>query len=257
MERIRLGYPDNPLHEASAAAVARVLEAHDLEVEPVPAAPDALPAAIAADGMDMFACAWLPRTDASLLAGGRMQPIGLLYRPAFIWCVTEPGITGIGELAGASDLDRHIPVPASGPIAARSFDVFEAYRLEAAGFHIETVSDAEAEGWAQETWAQKAGAQAAGAARIVPLCRPHHLLHAAGLHVLEDPLEALGPEQEARLLIRRDLRGSLDSDLLDELDELTLGNKVVSAMAHAMRVGGMSAEEAADAWQRGKLTPRA
>jgi glycine betaine/proline transport system substrate-binding protein len=70
-------------------------------------------------------------------------------------------------------------------------------------------------------------------------------------------LSALGPEQEARLLIRSEIRNLLDSDLIDELDELTLGNKVVSAMAHAVRTGGMSADEAADAWQRGKLSFRA
>ena len=121
-----------------------------------------------------------------------------------------------------------------------------AYRLEQAGYVIETVSERQAFDWAQ----------AAEAGRVVPMCRPHALLHASGLRPLEDPLDVLGPEQQASLLIRDDMQATLDSDLIDELEALTLGNRVVSAMAHAMRIEAMSAEQAADAWQRGKLTPR-
>lgn len=243
MEIVRLGYPDAALHEASAAAVARVLEAHELEVEYVPFAVGALPG----DGIDLFAAAWLPLTDASMLASGRMQPLGLLYRPAFIWAVTAEAPASIAGLASAAGMDRRILVPESGPIAALAAQVATRYGLDAAGYRIEPVADAEALAWAE----------AADPSRIVPLCRPHDLLHASGLRALEDPLLALGREQEARLLMRHDLPTVLDSDLIDELEALTLGNKVVSAMAHAMRIQGMSAEEAADAWQRGKLTPRA
>ena len=247
MQRIRLGYLDASLHEASAAAVARVLEAHDLEVETIPLAADAREAALAADEIDLFASAWLPLTDAALLACGRMEPLGLLYRPAFIWSVAVDGPVGIADLLGTPGLDRRIVVPASGPTAELAHHVLRAYGLDVAGFHIETAPEAEAIAWAE----------AGDPSRIVPLCRPHDLLHPEARRELQDPLDALGPPQEARLLLRIDLRETLDSDLLDELDELTLGNKVVSAMAHAMRHGGMRAEEAADAWQRGKLTPRA
>lgn len=244
MEIVRLGYPDAALHEASAAAVARVLEAHELEVEYVPFAVGTLPG----EGVDLFAAAWLPLTDASMLASGQMQPLGLLYRPAFIWAVTaEAPTTTIAGLISAPAMDRRILVPTLGPIAALAAQVVARYGLDAAGYRIERVVDAEATAWAE----------AADPGRIVPLCRPHDLLHASGLRALDDPLAALGSEQEARLLIRHDLRSVLDGDLIDELEALTLGNKVVSAMAHAMRIQGMSAEEAADAWQRGKLTPRA
>ena len=242
MERIRLGYPDAALHEASAAAVARVLEAHELEVDYVPVAADAL----ADHAIDLFASAWLPLTDAALLASGRMRPLGVLYRPAFVWCVAAAGPATIADLAAAST-DRHILVPEQGPSAALADRVLGAYGLASAGYVVVRVAEPEATAWAE----------AADPARIVPLCRPHHLLHASGLRALEDPLAALGSEQEARLLIRHDLQAELDRDLIDELDALTLGNRVVSAMAHAMRVEGMSAEAAADAWQRGKLTPRA
>jgi glycine betaine/proline transport system substrate-binding protein len=247
MDLIRLGYPDAPLHEASAAAVARVLEAHEIEVEQVPLAPDRLAAELGKGGVDLLASAWLPLTDAALLESGEMEPLGLLYRPAFVWTVAAEEPVSIADLADAAGLERRILVPASGPVAALAGAALSAYGLDAAGYRIEIVSEREAQDWAE----------AADPARIVPLCRPHELLHASDLRALEDPFAVLGPEQEARLLIRRTLRTALDSDLIDELDELTLGNKVVSAMAHAMRAGGMSAEEAADAWQRGKLSPRA
>ena len=246
MEIIRLGYPDAALHEASAAAVARVLEAHEIEVEYVPVAADALAGIAEDDAIDLFASAWLPLTDASLLASGRMLPLGVLYRPAFIWCVAAIGPVTMTDLAADASMDRHILV-GSGPSAALADHALRAYGLDAAGYGIVRVPDQEAQAWAE----------AADPARIVPLSRPHDLLHASGLRALEDPLGALGAEQEARLLIRRELRASLDADLIDELDALILGNRVVGAMAHAMRVQGMSAEAAADAWQRGKLTPRA
>lgn len=249
MEHVRLGYPDAALHEASAAAVARVLEAHELEVEYVPIAADAVAGTVSGAGaaIDLFASAWLPTTDAPLLASGRMLPLGTLYRPAFIWCVAGAGPATIADLDAAASMDRRILVDGSSPSAALADHVLHAYALDRAGYVVERVSGQAATDWAR----------AADPSRIVPLSRPHDLLHASGMRALEDPIAALGPEQEARLLIRRELRTELDGDLIDELEALTLGNRVVSAMAHVMRIDGLSAEAAADAWQRGKLTPRA
>lgn len=247
MDTIRLGYPDTLLHEASAAAVARVLEAHDLDVEYVPATRADLPAMVAGDAFDLLATAWLPATDAALIASGRMQPLGLLYRPRFIWCVIGAEPASVADLAGDASFDRRIVVDAAGPLAGLSDATLAAYGLQAEGYVVERVAAAAALEWAE----------ANDPRRIVPLSQPHGLLHAQRLRPLADPLLALGGDQEARLLIRSALRTTLDDDLIDELDELTLGNKVVSALAHAMRIDGMSAEEAAEAWQRGRLSPRA
>ncbi len=242
MDVIRLGYPGAALHEASAAAVARVLEAHELEVEYLPAAPDA---DAVEEGIDLFACAWLPHTNAALLACGRMRPLGVLYRPAMLWSVVGGDAGSIADLAARPRLERRILAP-PGPLARAAMRVMRAYRLDEAGYVVETVPEREALAWAQD----------AATGRVVPMCRPHALLHAAALRPLEDPLAALGPEQQASLLVRTDVQAALDPDLIDELEALTLGNRVVSAMAHAMRIEAMSAEQAADAWQRGKLTPR-
>nr|WP_321986276.1 glycine betaine ABC transporter substrate-binding protein [uncultured Lichenicoccus sp.] len=247
MDTIRLGYPDTLLHEASAAAVARVLEAHELEVEYVPAAAASLPGLLDTDAFDLLVSAWLPDIDAAMLASGRMQPLGLLYRPRFVWCVIGSDPVSIADLAASAAFERRIVVDAASPLAALSQKAIDAYGLQGAGYVLEAVDETAALDWAE----------AGDPSRIVPLSQPHGLLHAQRLRPLADPLATLGGDQEARLLLRTARRGSLDGDLIDELDELTLGNKVVSALAHAMRVDGMSAEEAAEAWQRGRLSPRA
>jgi glycine betaine/proline transport system substrate-binding protein len=167
MDQIRLGHPDAVLHEVSAAAVVRVLEAHEIEVELVPVAPDGLAAGIAGGGIDLFASAWLPLTDAVLLESGRMEPLGLLYRPAFVWATAAKGPSSLADLPAAAGLDRRILVPRTGPAAFLAGSVLAAYGLQEAGFRIETVSEQEARDWAE----------ALDPARIVPLCRPHALLH--------------------------------------------------------------------------------
>ena len=245
MNPLRLGFPATPLHEAAAAAVARVLEAHDHEVAFLPLAD-----AASLGGIDLFVAAWLPHGDVAPPYAGptyaSMQPLGLLYRPSLVWCVLADAPVSIEHLVGSTGLDRRIVVPADTPVAEASARVLAAYGLADAGYTIDPVPEPEAFAWAQ----------AAAHTHVVPLTRPHELLHTGAWRELADPRAALGAEQQARILLRDGLRESLDRDLLDELDELTLGNKVVSAMAHAIRLEGMSAEAAADAWQRGKLSPR-
>ncbi|WP_428391987.1 glycine betaine ABC transporter substrate-binding protein [Lichenicoccus sp.] len=238
MDPLRLGFPATALHEAAAAAVARVLEAHDHEVEAI-----ALPPGAPRDGIDLFVAAWLAPGEAM---SDLMQPIGLVYRPSLIWCVLADAPKRIDELAACPELDRRIVVPANTQVADAAARVRDAYDLAGSGYVIDPLPEAQAFAWAQ----------AADHTHVVPLTRPHELLHTGPWRVLLDPLVALGVEQQACILLRAGLRETLDRDLIDELDELTLGNKVVSAMAHAIRLDGMSAEAAADAWQRGKLTPR-
>nr|WP_267879891.1 glycine betaine ABC transporter substrate-binding protein [Acetobacter papayae] len=90
----------------------------------------------------------------------------------------------------------------------------------------------------------------------MPLYQPCFLFHQGGFRILTDPKKALSEEQTARLLLRQGLRDELEQDLVDELDELLLSAKIISAMDYAMHVEGMSADEAAEAWQRGRLLPR-
>ncbi len=258
---LTLGHLDTPQHQAAAAAVLRVLEAHDLEVERVAAADRDALVRQAEDGrIDLLATAWLPDLDADLaqrlVDRGRMEALGgVLYRPFLVWAVPAaldlPGLHAIADLLRpeiAARLDRTIVLPRRlAPHAAR---VAAAYNIEAAGYRLDVLDD-------EAAYAHAEAALDAGRAAVLPLWQPHALAHGGRLRALADPRGVLGGPQEARLLLRAGLRATLDPDLLDELDELTLGNPVVSALEHAMRRDGMSADQAAEAWQRGRLTPRA
>ncbi len=258
---LTLGHLDTRQHQAAAAAVLRVLEAHDLEVEMLVAADrDALVRQVEEGRIDLLATVWLPDLDAGLAQDlvdrQRMDVLGgVLYRPFLLWAVPAaldlPGFRSLADLPRpeiAARLDRTIVLPRRLEPHARR--VAAAYGLETAGYRLEVLDD-------EAAHAQAEAALDAGDAVVLPLWQPHALAHGGRLRALADPHGTLGGPQEARLLLRAGLRARLDSDLLDELDELTLGNPVVSALEHAMRRDGMSADEAAEAWQRGRLTPRA
>ncbi len=258
---LTLGHLGTPQHEAAAAAVLRVLEAHDLEVDMVAAADRDALARQAEDGrIDLLATAWLPDLDAALRDGlvdrKRMDVLGgVLYRPFLLWAVPAaldlPGLDSIADLLRpeiAARLDRTIVLPRR--LHAQAVRAAKGYGIEAAGYRLEVLDD-------EAAFAQADAVLGAGRAAVLPLWQPHALAHGGRLRALADPQGMLGGPQEARLLLRAGLRATLDPDLLDELDELTLGNPVVSALEHAMRRDGMSADEAAEAWQRGRLTPRA
>ena len=253
---LTLGHLDTRQHEAAAAAVLRVLEAHDLEVELVPADREALVAHMQEGRIDLLATAWLPDLDAGLIDPAHIEVLGgVLYRPFLMWAVPAaleiPGLAAIGDLHRpeiAAVIDHTIVLPPwLEPYAQR---VMAAYRLEQVGYRLEVLDP-------ESAFDRASALLDAAAAAVLPLSQPHALAHGGRLRPLEDPEAALGTRQEARLLLRRGLRASLDPDLLDELEELTLGNPVVSALEHAMRRDGMTADEAAEAWQRGRLPPRA
>lgn len=252
MTTVTLGHPETILHAAAAAAVVRVLEAYDLEVEYVTGGRDDLTAAMKAGGIDLFVSAWLPDVDAGWLDPSLgMDVLGELYKPVFGWFLPEgcaPQVGSIDDL-GRDDgvVNRNIVTPES--VLERVRLGVGAYGLAERGFTIEARPD-------EEAYRHAAQAIEAGEASILPLWQPHFLHHGARLRPLDDPKGVLAGEQAARMMVRRAARADLDSDLLDELDELMLGNKVVSALEYAVRCDGMSTDEAAEAWQRGKLLPR-
>ncbi|WP_041249493.1 glycine betaine ABC transporter substrate-binding protein [Gluconacetobacter diazotrophicus] len=252
MTTVTLGHPDTILHAAAAAAVVRVLEAYEMEVEYVTGTRNDLSAAMAAGGIDLFVSAWLPDIDPDWLAPALgMEAFGGLYKPVFGWALPEgsaPYVVTIADLAtDDGTVSRNIVTPES--VIERVRQGVAAYGLTECGFTLDARPD-------EDAFQHAAQAIETGEATILPLWQPHFLHHGGRLRLLDDPKAGLGGEQQARLLLRTAARETLDSDLLDELDELTLGNKVVSALDYAMRREGMSADEAAEAWQRGKLLPR-
>ncbi|WP_239478756.1 glycine betaine ABC transporter substrate-binding protein [Lichenicola cladoniae] len=253
---LTLGHLDNRQHEAAAAAVLRVLEAHDIEVEMVAGDRDTLFSSLRDGNIDLLATAWLPDIDPMLADPATAEILGsVLYRPYLLWAVPASldiaGLRSIADLSKpdiASVIDHAIVLPRR--LETYAIRVLAAYDLEQAGYRLDVLDD-------EAAYAHASTALDATAARVLPLWQPHALAHGGRLRPLDDPRAALPARQEAKLLLRTGLRASLDPHLLDELGELTLGNPVVSALEYAMRTDGMTADEAAEAWQRGRLTPRA
>lgn len=253
---LTLGHLDNRQHEAAAAAVLRVLEAHDIEVAIVAGDRDTLGKHLRDGRIDLLATAWLPDLDPVLADPVTTERLGsVLYRPHLVWAVpaslVRADLVSIADLSKpqiASIIDHTIVLPRwIEPYATR---VLAAYGLDRAGYRLDVRDD-------EAAYTHASSALDATAAMVLPLWQPHALAHGGRLRPLEDPRAVLPVRQEAKLLLRTGLRATLDPHLLDELEELTLGNPVVSALEYAMRTDGMTADEAAEAWQRGRLTPRA
>lgn len=249
MTTLTLAYPDSTVHEATAAAIIRVLEANDVEADLVTGPKHVLADMLRKQEIDIFVSAWLPDEDGDLLSAG-VTPLGNLFRPEACCCISQENtrFTSLADIAQAGDdLARNIVTPQS--LHAHMEQVMQRYALADAGFILRVLPD-------QEALAELNAALARPQAVIMPLFQPCFLFHQGGIRMLADPLSAMGEAQTARLLLRDGLRDELEQDLLDELDELMLSAKIISAMDYAIHVEGMTADEAAEAWQRGKLLPR-
>ncbi|MDG6094089.1 glycine/betaine ABC transporter [Acetobacter sp. AN02] len=237
---LTLAHPDTPLHAGVAAAVARVVEAHDMEPEYAAGPESSLRAMLSSGEADLFVTAWVKE-------GEKGDFIGTLYRPRFGLFVQDgSAVSSLTELA-ASGVNRALITPESVLPHVRS--VVSACGLTEAGFTIEAEPDERAFARLEELAGQ-------GEDIVFPLMMPGCLHHRLKLNLLQDPEGVTGSELEARIMIRPGLRDDADSDMLDELDEMLLSNKVVSALDDAIRYGGMTPDDAAEAWQRGRLVPR-
>ena len=210
LDSLTLGHLDEIQHEAAAAAVLRVLEAHDIEVTMLPGGHDVLAGAMAAGRVDLLATAWLPDVDAGWIDPSVAETMGgVLYRPFLFWglpaALERPGLSAIGDLAGpaAAGIDRTIVV------ARRVSDAAErtlaACGLTEAGYRLEILDD-------EAAYARASASLDAAAPAVLPIWQPHGLAHGGRVRLLDDPMQALGARQEARLMLRRGLRAQLDAD---------------------------------------------
>lgn len=248
MDELVIGHPEPSFQAAVAAAVARVLDAHGIEAEFAAAPMATLLDDLVAGRIDMIASVWSGQDGAAIAAlDGQVEMLGALYQPQPMWCVQQgaPAQTlddllrpEIRDALGGVVID---PGP-SAPVAVR--EIFDAMGLGAAGWRLlgGGLSDLDA-------------ACAAKANHVLPLWSPSAWTHGPdALRALADPLGRLGGPQEARLLVRAGWEA--DPDLIDELSELPLSNRIIGAMDRLMRDEGATAEAAAEAWQRGRLSQR-
>ena len=239
MTTITLGYLGTALHAGCASAVARVLDAHEAEVDFIDADRKGLPAMLEEGAIDLLVSAWLPR-DADLVQYG-MRVLGTLYKPYYCWASYEtfPDIGAVSSntvdkvIAGRADAEQVGKLMAETPALADIALV---------------LCDDEA------LYATVQAARDAGEKTLVFLAQPHALFHDESFQPVVDP--RLTAEMEACMLVRETVAACADQDMLDELSEMTLGNKVMSALDYAIQIDGMDPEEAAEAWQRGRLVSR-
>lgn len=240
MTSITLGHLRDTLHAGCAAAVARVLDAYEVDVEFVDAAPQDLPPMMAAGEIDLLVSAWMPRDEALLTSG--VRAIGELYLPQYCWAATAP-FTSVDDL-GAESVAEIVILPADRTRLDAALATLPALR----GVPVRQVEDADIFGYVAEASAERTV--------LLMLAQPHALFHTDLVYVLAESEARLGGEMQARMLIRDAVAACADSDMLDELSEMMLGNKVMSALDHAIRVDFVDPEDAAESWQRGRLIPR-
>lgn len=252
-ECLTLGFFDTPVHEAAAAVVLRVLEAHGvMDIELITGESVALFQEIRSGKIDVFATVWSPDVHQDLLgSASSMKAIGNVYQPSLFLALPNQfkgQVTSIDQLGVISELDREVIV--SETIYDRLYLVFKTYGLIDAGYSLKAVRDEDAISQYKDIISSQQG-------KVIALYSPSFIEDSVMIYKLQDPKNLLDKQQKAVILIKKDLIDSLGADLIDELEEMTLGNQVIKLMEQAIRVDGMDAHEAAEAWQRGKLVVRA
>ncbi|MBN3867644.1 glycine betaine ABC transporter substrate-binding protein [Gluconobacter kondonii] len=241
MTQMTIGHLYTSLHAGCASAVARVLEAYEVEVEYVDLDPDDVEDALEQGEVDLLVSAWFPRDEH--LAGPGLRVLGDLYQPVVSFAALTP-LGAVGTLT-ATDVDRIIVADDSRQALEEALKQLPALSV----LSIESIG----EGALIERLEK---ARDAGEKPLVVATQPHAVFHTDLLTVLEDPSRLLGGEMSARMILREDVARQTDSDLLDELSEMMLGNKVMSALDYVISVDGQDPEGAAEAWQRGRLIGR-
>ncbi|GBR52992.1 hypothetical protein AA106555_1120 [Neokomagataea thailandica NBRC 106555] len=241
MTQLIIGHLYTSLHAGCASAVARVLEAHDVEVDFLDLDPDDVAETLESGEVDLLVSAWFPR-DAGLVPDGA-RVIGDLYQPRASFAALTP--MGAVNNLDATQVERLI-------VAEDAREALDGAlkRLPAlSSLPIEVVGEAALYGRLEK-------ARAAGEKVLVAAMQPHAVFHHNFLTLVDDPDELLGGELSARMVLTGPAAARTDSDLIDELSEMMLGNKVMSALDYVIAVEEQDPEEAAESWQRGRLIPR-
>lgn len=254
-EPIRLGYIDLSFHEVSAAVVKEILERHGHAVELRAAPHEAMFALLHAREVDIVSSAWLPASHGAYLAPSAddVERLTVLYEPYCIWgvpdYVPEALLAGVDDLKKpevAARIDKVIDGinPGAG-ISRFSAAMIDAYDLRAHGYRFVPGAEASA-------FAKFERAVAAQQWFVMPLWSPQYLHHDHRIRALHEPRGLLGGRDAATLVARRAALPRIAPGALAELRGLYLGNDVVTDLEHALRVEGLSAQQAARRWLDGR-----
>lgn len=250
---MKIGFFDSPIHEATAAVVTRVLEAHGItDIELVTGESIALIQEMQAGGIDLFIGLWLPDVHAEAIQSNpELMVMGNLYQPLVALALPNrmrDQVVSIEQLRENAEVNREIRVyDALYDIANR---VLKEYDLFKVGYQLLPTSD-------ESIFLDCQNDAALRKAEVMVIGVPGILADSDDFYFLKDPKDILSRKQKAVMVLNRSWVKGLGEDLIDELEEMMLGNQVVQLLETAMRDQGMDADSAAEAWQRGKLVIRA
>lgn len=253
MTSLKLGFFDNQIHEATSAVITRMLEAHGItDIELITGEYKALTQELASGEIDLLVPVWLPDIHADIIQSNpNLKVIGNLYHPSVFVALPkafQQQVSSIESLVSASFLHREIRVCETlQDIANR---IMAEYGLIEAGYQLKPIADEVALSAYQKIIQEQKP-------ELMMLYEPEILIGSGNFYRLTEPKNVLTRQQKAAMLLNPEWVHQFGDDLIDELEEMMLGNQIIQFMEDAIRNQGMSADEAAEAWQRGKLVVRA
>lgn len=241
MVHLSIGHLYTALHGACASAVARIIEAHGVDVLFVDLSMEERQEALETAEIDLLVSVWMPRDNDVTVEG--CEVFGEIYLPQAVFAsLSGNDVSSSWKGDGFSRMIVSEEALALAQSARSSRDDLRDLSLDVVGESalFQSVQNAK----------QKNDNP------LIVTWQPHAVFHTDMLQILPDETGLLGGELKAQLILRPGLRQVIDDDLYDELAGMMLGNRVMSALDYAVSVDGIDPESAAESWQRGRLIGR-
>lgn len=237
-DTIHVGHIGLSFHEASALEVGKILCNHGHEVSYSSAPHEAAFEMLGRGEIDLLASAWLPSSHDVYLNPllDRVEKLTVLYEPYCIWgvpdTVPEADVTSVEDLLrepALSQMERLIQGinPGAG-ISRFSAQMITAYGLDAAGYGFRP-------GTEEECFDRFEAAVAEDRWIIIPLWHPQFLHNRYTIRALGEPKGLLGSKDQATLIVRKDAKKKIGKAALEELSQLYIGNRELSALEDVLR----------------------
>ncbi len=200
--------------------------------------------------VDLLISAWLPASHGKYVAPyeNALCKLSTIYKPYCIWGISDIApdhIRSVEDLANpdiAILFQKRIQGIAPGAGISRfSRQMIEDYELAEHGFYFEN-------GSLEDCTNAFLNAEKAGKLAIIPLWHPQWLHREVSLRELTDPKGLLGGEDKATLVLRQDSKHKLSKQGYRLLENIYLGNKVISELDHDICVDKQTPRNAACAW---------
>ena len=229
---LKVGHIDLSFHDASSKEVEKILEQYGHTIQRRTAPHAEMFAQMQEGKIDLLVSAWLPASHDVYLAPFEtdVMKITVLYEPYCIWGVPDyvpAEVAKVEDLLAdpaLSNMDRRIQGinPGAG-ISRFSKAIMESYALASAGYHFETGSEEDCFDRFEDAYRSRKWI-------VVPLWHPQYLHNRYEIRALSEPRGLLGGQDQATLIVRKDVVEKIDPNALIVLSNLYLGNARVSQL---------------------------